>query len=130
MKNYSEMTDFEINCLVAEATGHRPLISQYGWKGSQEGDYTAVVAIGPNGAGTFDWCNSPGCAWEIILKSRISILWIESTGIWCANAGGLVEANYWGWDECPEVYFENKNPLRAAMIVFLLMQEKKREKTV
>ncbi len=47
MKNYSEMTDFEINCLVAEATGHRPLISQYGWKGSQEGDYTAVVAIGP-----------------------------------------------------------------------------------
>lgn len=46
MKNYSEMTDFEINCLVAEATGHRPLISQYGWKGSQEGDYTAVVAIG------------------------------------------------------------------------------------
>lgn len=24
MKNYAEMTDFEINCLVAEATGHRP----------------------------------------------------------------------------------------------------------
>ncbi|WP_016594353.1 phage protein NinX family protein, partial [Yersinia pestis] len=42
MKNYAEMTDFEINCLVAEATGHRPLISQYGWKGSQVGDYTKV----------------------------------------------------------------------------------------
>ncbi|EFA45800.1 conserved domain protein (plasmid) [Yersinia pestis KIM D27] len=46
MKNYAEMTDFEINCLVAEATGHRPLISQYGWKGSQVGDYTKVIAIG------------------------------------------------------------------------------------
>lgn len=130
MKKYDEMTDFEINCLVAESTGHHPLNSNYGWKGMQNEGCTSVIAKGPFGFGSFDWCNCAEHAARIIFKNRISILWVESTGVWCANAGGLVEADYWGWDECPDVYYEHANPLRAAMIVFLLMQEKHSEKTL
>ncbi|EAA8275207.1 DUF2591 domain-containing protein [Salmonella enterica subsp. enterica serovar Newport str. CFSAN000898] len=123
MKNYSEMTDFEINCLVAEATGHRPLISQYGWKGSQEGDHKAVIAIGPNGAGSFDWCNDPVDAWDIISKNRIGVIPAKQSGEWRA-AHRKVD------DSTPQHLIQNSNPFRAAMIVFLLMQEKKSEKTV
>ncbi|ELC8835327.1 DUF2591 domain-containing protein [Salmonella enterica] len=123
MKNYSEMTDFEINCLVAEATDQRPLISQYGWKGSQEGDYKAVIAIGPNGAGSFDWCNDPVDAWDIISKNRIGVIPAKQSGEWRA-AHRKVD------DSTPQHLIQNSNPFRAAMIVFLLMQEKKNEKTV
>ena len=123
MKNYSEMTDFEINCLVAEATGHRPLISQYGWKGSQEGDYTAVVAIGPNGAGTFDWCTVPEDPWDIICRHRIGVIPARQPGEWRA-AHRTVDSS------TPQHRIQNPIPFRAAMTVFLLMQEKKREETV
>lgn len=122
-KNYSEMTDFEINCLVAEATGHQPLNSSYGWKGMQDDGCTAVIAKGPDGFGSFDWCNDPIDAWDIIYRYRIGVIPARQPGEWRA-AHRKVDGS------TPQHLIQNPNPFRAAMTVFLLMQEKKHEKTV
>lgn len=34
--DYSKLSDFEINCLVAEATGHKPFSAELGYQGLQE----------------------------------------------------------------------------------------------
>ena len=59
------------------------------------------VAIG-------DYCNNPTDAWPIIEKYRISFL--DQLTEWCVDAKGVSPV------------FE-ANPLRGAMIVFLMMQE-------
>jgi hypothetical protein len=64
----------------------------------------------------FDPCNNPADAWPIIFKNSISMVWD------CAEDGS---AEWWNafdkYDEFREQY--QSNPLRAAMIVFLMMQE-------
>lgn len=64
----------------------------------------------------FDPCNNPADAWPIILKNKISIKPVkrvrnynEYYDSW--EAGGICALE------------EHDNPLRAAMIVFLVMQE-------
>lgn len=42
---------------------------------------------------------------------------------WCAWANGELEEGCWEWKYCPDDYSHDDNPLRAAMIVFLMMQE-------
>lgn len=122
--DYSKLSDFEINKLVAIATGHKQF-SSLGWQGLQEGDFSAVIVRGPRKIGGFDPCNEPADAWPIVVENKISLVWIAETSRWCASHGGNAESEYWGWDECPDVYHESINPLRAAMIVFLMMQESK-----
>ncbi|MCV7970648.1 DUF2591 family protein [Escherichia coli] len=55
-----------------------------------------------------DYCNDPSASWPIIEKYRISIL--DQLTEWCVDAKGV------------SPIFDAR-PLRAAMIVFLLMQE-------
>ncbi|MCU7334061.1 phage protein NinX family protein [Escherichia albertii] len=55
-----------------------------------------------------DYCNDPSTSWPIIEKYRISIL--DQLTEWCVDAKGV------------SPIFDTR-PLRAAMIVFLLMQE-------
>ncbi|EGT4409573.1 phage protein NinX family protein [Cronobacter sakazakii] len=64
-----------------------------------------------------DYCNDPGAAWPIISKHRISIEFdgdnsTEPQTTWChtTNLGRTIGTQY------------QKNPLRAAMITFLMMQ--------
>lgn len=120
--DYSKLSDFEINKLVAIATGHKQFNS-LGWQGLPEGNFSAVIVRGPRKIGGFDPCNEPADAWPIVVENKISLVWIAETSRWCASHGGNAEREYWGWDECPDVYHESINPLRAAMIVFLMMQE-------
>ena len=56
----------------------------------------------------YDYCNNPSDAWPIIEKYRISFL--DQLTEWCVDAKGV------------SPIFDTR-PLRAAMIVFLLMQE-------
>lgn len=56
-----------------------------------------------------NYCNNPADAWSIIFENKISIKYLEH-GVWVAEH-----------DVIPFQY--GKNPLRAAMTVFLLMQE-------
>jgi hypothetical protein len=58
----------------------------------------------------FDPCNNPADAWPIIEKYRISIL--DQLTEWCVDAKGV------------SPIFDTR-PLRAAMIVFLKMNEDK-----
>lgn len=63
----------------------------------------------------FDPCNNPADAWPIITANKISIYAMseaDKRGGWGAEAFHPNDA-----------YSFNDNPLRAAMIVFLMMQE-------
>ncbi|STD05015.1 phage protein NinX family protein [Cronobacter sakazakii] len=107
--DYSKLSDFEINKRVAIATGHKKFNS-LGWQGAQEDGCSAVVVRGPMRIGVFDPCNNPADAWPIIVQHRIGLNFVN--GNWRAQSLKT------GWVE-----FCNENPLRAAMIVFLMMQE-------
>ncbi|EAC1725715.1 DUF2591 domain-containing protein [Salmonella enterica] len=105
--DYSQLSDFEINKRVAIATGHKKF-NGLGWQGTQEDSCSAVIVRGPTKIGAFDPCNNPADAWPIIEKYRISFL--DQLTEWCVDAKGV------------SPIFDIR-PLRAAMIVFLLMQD-------
>lgn len=68
---------------------------------------------------TFDPCNNPADAWPIITGNYISLMYEESLGKWCAGKPYWVDGCEWQLD----IDVIDENPLRAAMIVFLQMQE-------
>jgi len=89
--NYSELTDLEINELV---------------EGRVDNYYRSFCP---------DYCNNPSDAWPIILENKISIQHNVLTrgadwfaGVYCFD-GEPIETDYMD------------NPLRAAMIVYLMM---------
>ncbi|MNE21818.1 hypothetical protein D3C80_1149960 [compost metagenome] len=97
---------------MALATGHNKL-SSLGWQGSQGKDCSSVIVRGPQVIGAFDPCNNPADAWPIIVKYGIGIIPFKN---------GLSES----WDLGNGLIngtVKDKNPLRAAMIVFLMMKE-------
>ena len=124
--NYEQMNDFDINRLVA--------INRGGYQGSVAHMQHGVKESDKDSCGMFhverDYCNNPSDAWPIIIenKIRISPIMLMSddngeymcTGEW--EAGTL-------WDGCGAFYnskyheCKGENPLRAAMIVFLMMNE-------
>ncbi len=112
MKSYSEMTDFEINCLVGGS--HRPSTAYLTiWLERLTG--RRLHSSGrhrPNGAGTFDWCNDPEDAWDIIYRHRIGVIPARQPGEWRA-AHRKVDSS------TPLHLIQNPNPFRAAMTVFL-----------
>lgn len=98
MKNYSEMSDFEINKAVIKILGIG-LIS--------DGDKKCFHISGEE----FDPCNNPSDAWPIIIENGVSIR-KRYYGEWRAIRE---------WGESHE--YDDNNPLRAAMIVYLMMKE-------
>ncbi|HDV5197581.1 hypothetical protein Pu29_orf00029 [Salmonella phage Pu29] len=99
MKNYEEMSDFEINCRV----------------------HADVMQIsGLNSFKAKDYCNNPDDAWPIIVKDEIDV--IQNNGQDCPLATNSAVMMFRGDD----VFIcQHENPLRAAMIVFLKMNEDK-----
>lgn len=110
MKNYSELSDFEINKLVAIHRGHQ---CYYG-NGSFTNDGLNVTVKGNGRIGWFNPCRLPEDAWEIIVENNIAIVPYSYTipQAWPAKFG--IASNF---------LVEDKNPLRAAMIVYLIMKE-------
>ncbi|MDU7405616.1 MAG: phage protein NinX family protein [Citrobacter portucalensis] len=117
MKNYSEMSDFEINLAVA----HIVIGSGgYDWNSDKKEVYLSARDGGeflPNAY--FDPCNNPSDAWKITSENMISICAYKR-----ANPG-MKSVSWWEADYFGEHITRNDNPLRAAMIVFLMMQEAK-----
>ena len=110
--NYEEMSDFEINCLVAVAV--EPTLN-YGFSYEKESGAANFRLCDPIGddhdAGTYNFCNNPSDAWPIIVENRITITpYGDSTEGWFAT-----------YDT--SFFIDDDNPLKAAMIVFLMMQE-------
>ncbi|WP_261412046.1 DUF2591 domain-containing protein [Serratia quinivorans] len=122
MTDYSKMSDFEINKAVAIALGAKQV--DYYENGDrcaifyELGDKNLTVRRGKSLLSEkFDPCNNPADAWPIIVDNRISLM-----------------MDYADWDKCtaaygddghfsPEIECTEENPLRAAMIVFLMIQE-------
>lgn len=105
--DYSQLHDAQINMMVCKALGHE--LSSYARIIMQDdatillSDYKTLV----------DYCNNPADAWPIITANRIAIIPAMNADKWAANHGD--------WD----VFSADAKPLRAAMIVFLMMQEAK-----
>ena len=100
MKDYAAMSDQQINREVQKLTGI----------GCMSGNGVLIIADGR--WRTFDPCNNPADAWPIITGSMISIRPVGYDGqLWEAAGMDGMKADY------------DKNPLRAAMVVFLMMKE-------
>lgn len=114
MKNYSEMRDQEINMAVAEILfPDRDVIES-----KSRPPCACVIGQFPNK--WVDYCNNPADAWPIIADSEIDIL--QNNGQDCSLATN--SAVMMMRDD--DVFIcQDANPLRAAMIVFLMMQESK-----
>lgn len=124
--DYSKLSNKEIAAKVLIAQGYRFIgdadgysiyISDYGRKDT-----------GPKSSKqfAFDPCNNPADAWPIIFENGISLL-----NVW--DEDGEIEDSTWvattnidmTWCGDRERGFEStdKNPLRASMIVYLMMCE-------
>ncbi|EOV9596819.1 phage protein NinX family protein [Cronobacter dublinensis] len=109
--DYSQLSDQEINLLVAKI--------QHPDKTFIESKTRSPSVVMLNHINMWiDYCNNPADAWPIISKHRISIEFdgdnsTEPQTTWChtTNLGRTIGTQY------------QKNPLRAAMINFLMMQE-------
>lgn len=105
MMDYSKLSDFEINLRVAEIVVDYDCISRL--------PYTDMAVHWGDGANwhVFNPCNNPADAWTIITSNRIGIVSGTATDKWAAHHGD--------WD----IAIADVNPLRAAMIIFLMMQD-------
>lgn len=100
--NYNQMTDFEINSRVALLQGYDTNVRQH----FREAGLATVKTT----EGMLNFCSSWTDAGPIIEKCMISL---EFVGMWRASNWEGVEREV------------DDNPLRAAMIVFLMIMEGK-----
>lgn len=128
MKNYEEMSDFDINKLVAHALGNAQVNQVYNEIGGSSVQFTIYKNSGLNREGvvtmrpttiTKDFCNNPADAEPIIIENRIGTIPAPDNGLWKAAHRKV------GNDDTPYHFTQDKNPLRAAMIVFLKMNDDK-----
>lgn len=126
--DYSQLSDFEINKLVAYALGNADVGRPFDEISGTACQFTVFKNSGLNREGeivmrpmtlTKDFCNNPADAWPIIESERISLLadyekWGETTAACETDRGGDYIYEY-----C------DKKAFRAAMIVFLQMQDSK-----
>ena len=105
--DYSKLSDFEINKMVAELF-HNPDDTGGGF-----GQDIYMVFNGLDSCSReFNPCNNPSDAWPIIFESEINIQFRHG-----ADLPPMAR-------HC-DFYHVDKNPLRAAMIVYLMMNEDK-----
>lgn len=133
--NYENMTDFEINKAVTVALGVE--VTEGEFLKYQKANKPRVPAKQDCPVHIWvDYCNNPSDAWPIILENQISINakskcdyeigMYQFTGEWRADAFISCGGEFGMGDDV--IKCANENPLRAAMIVYLMMNEKQAEK--
>ncbi|QYA57357.1 hypothetical protein MIFENG_14 [Hafnia phage vB_HpaM_Meifeng] len=101
MTDYSKLSDDEINSRVAETLPIRfTYYADYIWNAEEECRFAP--------------CNNPSDAWPIIVDNNIAIVPYRHT---------LPQAWPTKFGIASKFLVEDKNPLRAAMIVYLMMKE-------
>lgn len=117
--DYSRLSDFEINKLVAKATRTQVEETYQFVNGGEDiADHmSGIVLMRKITSNRKHWklyepCNNPADAWPIIDKYRISIINLGEDE-WGAR----------GVADCKSKRAIHGNSLRAAMIVFLMMQD-------
>ncbi|WP_368868641.1 phage protein NinX family protein [Proteus penneri] len=116
MNKYTELSDFEINLLVAQSVLPE---TQYDVI-KQTMDIIQFLVDGSFGYRFFDPCNNPTDAMPIIIENLISLMADMSddrgSTWWCASdISNGITSRY------------KSNPLRAAMEVFLMMKDAENE---
>lgn len=120
--DYSKLSDFEINSAVHNALMKEPYKIEFlgndriRWVRCSTNVTTGKVEYSKKSLK--DYCNNPSDAWKIIVDNGISLECI------------VVNRHEKTWRaQLKPAYVKHrvnhKNPLRAAMIVFLMMQESK-----
>ncbi|HHZ6764731.1 TPA: phage protein NinX family protein [Proteus mirabilis] len=107
---YTELSDFEINLLVAQSVLPE---TQYDVI-KQTMDIIQFLVDGSFGYRFFDPCNNPSDAMPIINEYGISLIYQDRKFQFATNDGNI---------ECCIA-----NPLKAAMIIFLCMKDAENEK--
>lgn len=111
MKDYSAMSDFEINKSVAISSGKNVKLIKL-----DSDDQECAVIVGEKFTvekKEFDPCNNPSDAWPIIVENKLHLT-TEEDGIWSSRGYS---------DKHVPIDFEHPNPLRAAMIAYLMMKD-------
>lgn len=126
--DYSKMSDFEINQAVALSIGLD--VKHYQ---DRSGDMVWFTVKNEDGNEYFDYidykdfCNNPADAWPIIVGNKISIVSLDNKWI-AAPIETVIDGITGDSEVCfyasSDAVFD-ANPLRAAMIAFLMMQESK-----
>ncbi|MCL8077211.1 phage protein NinX family protein [Enterobacter hormaechei] len=128
--DYSQLSDFEINKCVSVAAGLNVNMSfdvdeAYArgpvWTAPSGNFYAGIKSSKGN---PFDPCNNPADAWPIISGHKLSI--INADDEWLCVPEDTAVDGITG-DDVQMIYSGDghihTNPLRAAMIVFLMMQD-------
>lgn len=128
--DYSQLSDFEINKLVAYALGNADVGRPFDEISGTACRFTVFKNAGLNREGelvmrpiriTKDFCNNWSDAGPIIVDSEISLN--SYSGTWEASYEYDAPIGAFGTDELVTQAVEGKNPLRTAMIAFLMKQE-------
>ena len=118
--NYEDITDFEINKAVIEIYNANELIT---FINNEKSTVYLCEKDGINSLNIvrdFDPCNNPSDAWPIIIDSKINLVKPNEAVCWRAFVQTKEMCLIDGY-----FYSRDKNPLRAAMIVYLKMNEDK-----
>ena len=118
--DYSKMSDQEINKLVAFALGCKEVVPDIFMDDVRRYEFDKPK----NKSGNkfyFDPCNNPADAWPIIKENGISIN--HYNGVWEASFEWDAPVGAFGTDETVTTSTEHNNPLRAAMVAYLMMRE-------
>ncbi len=106
--NYSELSNFEINKLVAEYHG----ITTSEWYHTEEDGITTLML--PINSGYKNYCNSWAGMGPIIESEKIDLSYMSNSKNWVAS-------KFISFNKC--LAPADKNPLRAAAICYLMMKE-------
>lgn len=111
MKDYASMSDQEINMHVASIIYPESTVIE----SKSRPPCACITGRIPNC--WVGYCNNPADAWPIITENRIGIIPAQDAGKWKSAHREV------GEDDTPYHFTQSDNPLRAAMIVFLMMKE-------
>ena len=128
--NYEGMSDFEVNRAVScRLDGNdldifgRPMFASDCYFSVPSGNSVEWHQFGCDESKLFDPCNNPSDAWPIITSNSIAIFETAVAGgdvSWVATTN--LDKSWLGYGAEGFDCYHN-NPLRAAMIVFLMMRE-------
>lgn len=132
MTDYSKLSGFDIDKAVADALGLEyeigvmfvTPVDKVNGKHTEEYILQKITSNEKHWK-RFSPVNIPNNAWPIITENKINIAFDCNENEWVA--WGNFEFDHCGWDMIhePGIHYSHSNPLRAAMIVFLQMQEDK-----
>ena len=110
MNDYSEMSDFEINKMVAAKLGVDAKCEDGCLFTSKKHVGENVISV----TAVTDYCNNQSDMWPIIVENKIDVCFIDSANSW--TSFGLTKNKLL-------VESSGDNPLRAAAIVYLMIKD-------